>query len=99
VLHHFLPSSLGFTDVLDCVTGGAVAAGAGSDPVRFGFDFGARVFHRDGKSTPAHHREIDDVVSNEGGFGGGDFLFFENLTEDASLVLNALVNMVNFQIS
>ena len=65
----------------------------------FGFDFGAGVFHRDGKSTSAHHWKIDDVVSNEGGFGGGDFLFFENLAEDSCFVLNTLVNMVNFQVA
>ncbi len=86
-------------DVLNRVACGAVSTGVVGDPVRFGLYLRARVLHGDCQAALAHHREVDDIISDEGRFGGGDSLFREDLPEDARFILNALVNVVDFQIA
>src|SRR3981189_3607871 len=98
VLDDLFPLSLCFQDVLDGVAGSTVAAGMRGDPVGIGFDLWAGVFHRDGQAAAAHYREVDDIVPDEGGFGGGDSFLLEDLAEDACFVLNALVDVVDFQV-
>jgi hypothetical protein len=90
---------LSFQNVFDGVAGGAVAAGVGGDPVGFGLYFGASVLYGNGEAAAAHDWQVDDIVTYKGGFGGGDSLFLEDLAEDACLVLNALVDVVDFQIA
>jgi len=85
-------------DVLNRVACGAVSTGVGSDPVRFGLYLRARVLHGDCQAALAHHRQVNDIVTDKGNFGGGDSLFLEELPEHARLILNALVNVVDFQV-
>jgi len=59
----------------------------------------AGVLDCNGQAAAAHYWQVDDIVTYAGGFGGGDSLLLEDLAEDACLILNALVDVVDFQIA
>ncbi len=64
-----------------------------------GFHLWPCVFHCDRQAATAHYWEVDNIVTDEGGFSGGDSFLLEDLAEDACLILNALVDVIDFQIS
>lgn len=70
--------ALGLQDEVDEIATGAMAAGAGRNPVGFGFDLLAGVPGGNGEADLAHGREIDNIVAGVGdlverdAFGGGD---------------------------
>jgi len=97
--HYFFPLPLRFKNEFHAVAQRAVAAGVGSDVVRFFLYLGACVFHGDGQSSGAHCRDIDDVVAYEGGFFQFDSCFLDDFLESGLLVLNSLAHVFKLQVS
>ena len=59
-----------------------------------GFDLSTGVCHGDRKPTVAHHRQIDDVVSDERGLAGLEPFLAQYFFERGPFVLNALVHIL-----
>ncbi len=93
-----LPLALGFQDEFDCVAEGAVAAGVRGDVVGCFADVGPGVLDGDGEASGAHGGEVDDVVTDKGGFFGGEVRLCNDLQKDAALVLNALADELQFEV-
>lgn len=62
-------------------------------------DLAAGVRHRDGKAAVAHYRKIDHVVPDEGNLAGAESLFIQDFTECLQLVLDTLMNVLQFEIT
>src|SRR6266700_3646936 len=97
--HHLLPFSLRFEDVLDCVAESAVAAAVRCDVVRIAFDLIAGVSYGDRQAAIPHDRKIDHVVTDECDLSRLDPFLNDDFAKDAELVLNALVNVFEFQVA
>ncbi len=65
----------------------------------FLLDFAARI--RDGNRETAipHHRQVDDIVPHEGSLAGTKSFLLQYFLENRQLILDALVNMLQLQIT
>src|SRR5205823_4111703 len=99
VCDHAFPFPLGFEDVLDSVAGGAISTAMRRDPVGLSFNFWTRVLYSDGQAAFAHHWQVDDVITNESGFRRVDPVFLQDLLEDSGFILNALMDVIDFEIA
>ncbi len=88
-----------FEDVLDCVAESAVAAAVRCDVVRIAFDLIAGVSYGDRQAAIPHDRKIDHVVTDECDLSRLDPFLNDDFAKDAELVLNALVNVFEFQVA
>jgi len=98
LLHHPLPLPLRFKDVFDCVAEGAIASRMRRDVVCFFFYFFARVLDCDGEAAVTHNGKIDHIVAYESGLARFQSLLLEDFFERSALVLDALVDVLQFQV-
>ena len=67
--------------------------------VRLVFHLFARIANGNGKAAIPHDGQIDDIVTDVSDFVGSQVFFLQNLAEYRELVRNALINMVQFEVT
>ena len=98
-LDHLVPLALRFEDVFDGIAEGAVTTGMVGDEVGLVFHVLASVGHGNSKPAMAHDGQIDDVIAHVSSFFRLKTLLGQNFFENGTFVLDALVNVLEFQIT
>ena len=69
------------------------------DIVRISLDLIACICDCDRKAAIPHDGQVNDIVPYKSGFCSGDAFLLQNLLERGQLVLNALIDIFQFQVA
>ena len=63
------------------------------------FYFIARIGHGDCQPAIPHDRQVDYIVAHEARLGGAHLFLLQNFFEDAELVVDSLMHVVEFEVA
>jgi hypothetical protein len=99
LFHDLLQPTLAFQDEFDRIPQGTVSAATFRDVMGVFFHFIACVSDGDSKPAIPHHWQVNDIVADKACFRRSEFFLRQNFAKRPQLVLNALADVVELEIT